>query len=82
MNEDLVIQKIIKLEEDVTDIKEQVKKLDEWDTLMVGQDKIIKLLEIIRVEDAAAKSKTDRLEKRIDDNDKKISSLQIQLQGV
>lgn len=82
MNEDLVIQKIIKLEEDVTLIKEQVKKLDEWDTLMVGQDKIIKLLETIRIEDAAAKNKTDRLEKRIDDNDKTISNLQIQLQGV
>ena len=82
MNEDLMIQKVIKLEEDVTDIKEQVKKLDEWDTLMRGQDKIIKLLETIRIEDVATKSKTDRLEKRIDDNDKKISSLQIQLQGV
>lgn len=82
MNEDLVIQKIIKLEEDMVDVKQQVKKLDEWDTLMLGQDKIIKLLETIRIEDAAAKSKTDRLEKRIDDNDKKISNLQIQLQGV
>ncbi|OGH71798.1 MAG: hypothetical protein A2921_03425 [Candidatus Magasanikbacteria bacterium RIFCSPLOWO2_01_FULL_43_20b] len=67
MNEDLVIQKIINLEEGVVEVKEKVKKLDEWDTLMSGQDKIIKLLETIRIEDAAAKSKTDRLEKRIDE---------------
>jgi len=77
---DKVTIKQIQLEEDVKDIKEKVKKLDGWDNLMNGQDRIIKLLEEKRTEDAAVKSRMDRFENRLDEHGKKTTTLETQPQ--
>lgn len=48
MNEDLLIQKVVKLEGDIEIVKEDLSliknKLNGWDDLMNGQDVMIKLL--------------------------------------
>ncbi|MEK7083652.1 MAG: hypothetical protein AAB932_00260 [Patescibacteria group bacterium] len=45
MNEDLIIQKIIKLEEDVEEIKERMATKLDMRELQSGQDKMIRILE-------------------------------------
>ena len=65
MNEDLLISKIIKLEEDVAGIKEKVKKLDEWDTMMHGQVLMTKILQDIRQEQAFGSQRVTRLEEDV-----------------
>lgn len=65
MNEDLVIQKIIKLEEDVAFLKEKIVKVDMLDELMVGQDKMIKILERLDDERVLMNDRITYLEKDV-----------------
>lgn len=66
MNEDLLITKVVNLEADMKDVKEKLKKLDtieqNMDTLMKGQDLMVKILQDHRQEDAAANQRIKRLE--------------------
>ncbi len=62
MNEDLVIKKLITLEEDVAVIKEKAAKLDMFDTLLTGQDKMIKILDRLDQERIFTNEKINQLE--------------------
>lgn len=62
MNEDLMIKKLIILEQDVTVIKETIKKLDGWDNLISGQDKMIRILERLDQERVFTNQKINELE--------------------
>jgi hypothetical protein len=62
MNEDLMIQKILKLEEDVETVKKKIAKVDLLDNVLKGQDKMITLLQTVRQEQTFMYNKIDRLE--------------------
>ncbi len=65
MNEDLFIQKIIKLEADVEQIKETMATKMDLRTLMDGQDKMIRILERVDQERVFTNTKLDRLENEV-----------------
>lgn len=69
MNEDLMIQKIIELEEDVSIIKEKMIGIDnldkKMDILMNGQDKMISILQRVDQERTFTNVRLERLEQTI-----------------
>ena len=65
MNEDLIIQKVISLEEDMKVVKEKVSKLDLIDALLQGQDKMIRILERVDQERVFTNEKIRHLEMEV-----------------
>lgn len=79
MNEDLVIQKIIKLEEDVTWVKEQMAAKLDTQTFLNGQDEIIKVLRDIQTEQAATNHALRRHEDRIETLETDVQKIKLQV---
>lgn len=69
MNEDFIIQKIIKLEEEVAEIKHQIATRlatkDDISTILAGQDKMIQILLCVDQERTFTNACIDRIEEDV-----------------
>ena len=83
MNEDLIIQKIIKLEEDMKEVKERLGKLDSnMDVLINGQDRMIRILERVDQERAFTNARMERFEKQGLSGEERIMKLEKDMQTI
>ena len=63
MNEDKIIQKLLEHDGKLERIEEKVQKVDMFDDVLKGQDKIIQLLTRIDQERVFTNTRMDRIEK-------------------
>ena len=80
MNEDLLIQKVVKFEGDMEEVKADIseikEKLQGWDNMMKGQDTVIKLLTKMDHELSATNAHNRRVDEKLSLHDTQIFELQ------
>ncbi len=76
MDEDKVVLRIIRLEEDVSEIKEKLETLPTREEFLKGQDEIIGILDTLTTEMAASNHALHRHETRIGVLENKVGKLE------
>jgi len=82
MNEDLIIQKIIKLEEDMKEVKETMATKMDIKELLDGQDKMIRILERVDQERVFTNSRMERFETQGSNGEERIMKLEKDVQAI
>ncbi len=79
--QDKIINKLLDLDTSLEETKERLTTVEiKVDSIVVGQDEILKILRRSEQEEAASILKINRLEERVDSNEKRISSIAVKLQ--
>ena len=79
MNEDLLIQEVVKLRENVDQIKENMLTKTDKPEIMSALDAVMKSNQDIKQELVFIGSHLDRHEKRLDDHEVRIAKLQLDI---
>lgn len=85
MNEDLFIQKVLKLEEDVAQIKEVMSTKADVRLILDGQDQMMRILRRLDQEQTFTSVHLGRLDekiKKIDELEKDVKDIKLKLQMV